>query len=198
MAVRVKCRCSTGMRSSKFDHITPLLRDLHWLRIPERITFRLAVLAYRCQHGSAPPYLAGELQRVADIEGRQRLRSASKGHLTVPATNRATIGDRAFPVAAARAWNSLPSSVTSSPSLPVLKKRLKLNCSKSHFLSVDCRNCWNIAIAKKNTRQCSSDMQWCNYHTHYKTSDSWQMVFSQAANRFANWITFQLFDKPQY
>jgi len=41
-------------RSRKFDHVTPLLHDLHWLRIPERITFRLAVLAYRCQNGLAP------------------------------------------------------------------------------------------------------------------------------------------------
>jgi len=30
----------------KYDHITPLLRDLHWLRIPERIAFRLEWLAF--------------------------------------------------------------------------------------------------------------------------------------------------------
>jgi len=40
------------------DHITPLLRQLHWLKITERIQFRLCVLAYRCLHGSAPQYLA--------------------------------------------------------------------------------------------------------------------------------------------
>ena len=28
-----------------------MLRDLHWLRSPERIDFKLAVLVYRCQHG---------------------------------------------------------------------------------------------------------------------------------------------------
>ena len=28
------------------DHITPLLRDLHWLRVPERVKFRLCVLVY--------------------------------------------------------------------------------------------------------------------------------------------------------
>jgi hypothetical protein len=38
----------------KFDHVTPLLRDLHWLRVPERLDFRLAVLVYRCLHGTAP------------------------------------------------------------------------------------------------------------------------------------------------
>jgi len=35
----------------------PLLRRLHWLRMPERVLFRLAVLVYRCLHGSAPGYL---------------------------------------------------------------------------------------------------------------------------------------------
>jgi len=35
--------------SPKYDHVTPLLKDLHWLRVPERIALRLAVLVYRCQ-----------------------------------------------------------------------------------------------------------------------------------------------------
>jgi len=109
----------------KYDHVSALLRDLHWLRVPERITFRLAVLAYRCQHNLAPPYLAAELHRVAEIESRLKLRSGSTDELDVPRTNCKTIGDRAFPVAAARAWNSLPPSVTSSPSLSVFKRRLK-------------------------------------------------------------------------
>jgi len=52
------------------DHVTPLLHDLHWLRIPERITFRLAVLAYHCQHGLASQYLADDLHQVAEVESR--------------------------------------------------------------------------------------------------------------------------------
>jgi len=35
-------------------HIQPLLRRLHWLRMQERISFWLAVLVYRCLHGSVP------------------------------------------------------------------------------------------------------------------------------------------------
>jgi len=35
------------------EHTTPLLWDLHWLRIPERIQFRLCVLAYHCLHWPA-------------------------------------------------------------------------------------------------------------------------------------------------
>jgi len=109
----------------KYDHVTPLLRELHWLRVPERITFRLAVYAYRCQHDLAPSYLAADVHRVADVDSRRRLRSASTAELLVPSTEHSTIGDRAFPVVAARAWNSLPPHVTSSPSLPVFRSRLK-------------------------------------------------------------------------
>jgi len=60
--------------SSKFDHVTPVLRQLHWLKVRERIDFKLAVLVYKCMHELAPPYLIDELCLPADLEARQRLR----------------------------------------------------------------------------------------------------------------------------
>ena len=109
----------------KFDHVTPILRDLHWLRIQQRTQFKVAVLTFRCLHGLAPPYLTEGLQRVSDLPSRRRLRSSSTADLIVPSTRLSTVGDRAFPVAAARTWNSLPASVTSAPSLEVFRRRLK-------------------------------------------------------------------------
>ncbi len=109
----------------KYEHVTPLLRDLHWLRVPERIEFKLALLVFRCLHGTAPAYLADDIQRVANLDGRRRLRSGSTAALVIPPTRRSTLGDRAFPVAAARIWDSLPSAVTSSPSVTVFKRSLK-------------------------------------------------------------------------
>ena len=50
------------------EHVTPLLRELHWLKVPERIQFRLCVLAYRCLHGTAPTYLADSLSRMTEWE----------------------------------------------------------------------------------------------------------------------------------
>jgi len=108
----------------KYDHITPLLRDLHWLRVPERIAYRLAVYAYRCQHYIAPSYLSSELIRVADAHSR-RLRSSNTAALVIPRTNHRTIGDRAFPVAAAMVWNNLSPVVLSAPSLPAFRRSLK-------------------------------------------------------------------------
>ena len=109
----------------KYDHVTLLLHELHWLRAPERIMFRLAVLVYRCLHGQAPSYLAAELHRVSDVDSRRRLRSASSAALIVRPTLRSSIGDRSFLVAAARTWNSLPPSVTASQYLQTFRKRLK-------------------------------------------------------------------------
>jgi hypothetical protein len=111
--------------SRKFDHVTPLLRELHWLRFPERINYKLAVLVFKCLNGLAPSYLTSELHRVADIDARRHLRSASTVELIVPRVRRPTIGGRAFPVAAARVWNGLPPRVTSSSSLLTFKKKLK-------------------------------------------------------------------------
>ena len=39
--------------SSKCDHITPQLRQLHWLTISWRIEFKLAILVYKCLHFTA-------------------------------------------------------------------------------------------------------------------------------------------------
>jgi len=107
------------------NHITPLLRDLHWLRVPERVKFRLCVLVYRCLHGTAPSYLADDLQLTSTVGTRRQLRSADSPTLVVRSTRRSTLGDRAFPVAAARAWNSLPPAVRDAPSLLSFRSRLK-------------------------------------------------------------------------
>jgi len=77
---------------------------------------------------SAPAYLTGELCQVADVEARRRLRSSSSSSLIVSRTQLLTTGDRAFPVAAARVWNSLSDLVTSAPSEAVFRFRLKLAC----------------------------------------------------------------------
>ena len=91
------------------ERITPLLRELYWLRVPERITFRLCVLTHRCLNGLAPAYLAENIRLTADVESCRHLRSSTTtATLVVAPVQRSTLGDRAFSVAAPRAWNSLP------------------------------------------------------------------------------------------
>jgi len=112
-------------KACRQDHIQPLLCRLHWLWMPERVSFRLAVLVYRCLHGSAPGYVASNLQCVSHLNARQRLRSSTTSVLVAPRTVHFTIGDRTFPATAASVWNSLPESVRSSPSMQVFRSKLK-------------------------------------------------------------------------
>ena len=108
------------------DHITDALISLHWLRVRERIQYKLAVMAYKVLHGSAPSYL-GPLVRVADVSGRRALRSAGTNRILVPSVTSTTVGSRAFPVAGPLIiiWNSLPDDVISAESLPTFQRKLK-------------------------------------------------------------------------
>ena len=67
----------------KYDRVTPLQRDQHWLRAEQQIVYRLAVMASLCQYGLAPMHLSFKLQRVIDVGSQWRLRSASTAALTV-------------------------------------------------------------------------------------------------------------------
>jgi len=87
-------------------------------------------------------YLDDTLQPVARIPGRQRLQSSSTSALDVPSTRLSTVGDRAFPVAAARTWNSLPAEVMSSNSLQTFKTTLKSHLFLASFPSFP--NCYSV------------------------------------------------------
>jgi len=100
--INAAARLTVGVQ--RHDHITPLLDDLHWQRIPQRIQYKLCILVYQCVSGSAPSYLQNAICSVASAESRHRLRSAPSADLIVPATRRTTMGDRAF--TAPRAWKS--------------------------------------------------------------------------------------------
>ena len=117
-------RIITG--TCRTDHITPVLRDLHWLKIPQRVTFKLCLLVYKCLHNQAPEYLCGRLVQISSASGRSHLRSAGKGDLVVPRVATATYGGRAFDVAGPCAWNELPQALRDvSLSLDQFKNKLK-------------------------------------------------------------------------
>jgi len=109
----------------RYDHVTQLLMDLNWLRVPQRIQYKLCVLMYGYLNGTAPRYLS-EITVSGGSTTLRRLRSASTFDLVVPQTRRASIGDRTFAVAGPRAWNSLPPALRSnSKSFFSFRKELK-------------------------------------------------------------------------
>jgi len=85
----------TGTR--KFDRgLGHILHDqLHWLDVPDRVLFKLAVTASdQCLNGRAPPYLSEHCIPVSSADTRRHLRSANL--VTVPRFPLNTYGRRVF------------------------------------------------------------------------------------------------------
>ena len=61
---------ATGAR--KFDYITPILKQLHWLPVVRQLEVRDAVMAFKCFHGLAPTYLRVIRRQVRPISSNFR------------------------------------------------------------------------------------------------------------------------------
>jgi len=100
-------RAITGTR--KFDRGLgqTLHGQLHWLDVPDRVLFKLAVTVHQCLNGRAPPYLSEHCIPVFSADARPHLRSANRHLLAVglPRFRLNTYGRRAFSVAGPMAWN---------------------------------------------------------------------------------------------
>ena len=92
------------------DHVTPALRELHWLPVVQRIEYKLCLLVHRALIGQAPDYITNLLTLVTNTPS---LRASSNGDLFQPRTDR-RIGDRAFSVAAPRLPTELTHAVVDS------------------------------------------------------------------------------------
>ena len=114
--------CRIVCRAPKQVHVTPLLKELHWLQIEDRVTFKILLLTYRALNNLAPWYLS---ELVKFYCPTKNLRSAKQLQLVVPTTRLKTIGDRCFEAAAAKEWNLLPFEIKQSESLTSFKTNVK-------------------------------------------------------------------------
>jgi len=64
------------------DHVTPALRELHWLSVTARIKYKLCLLAHEVTIGQAPKYIA-DLTPVAEISSRCALHASAHGDFAV-------------------------------------------------------------------------------------------------------------------
>ena len=109
-------------RTKKHEHISPVIKSLHWLSISKRIELKILTLTYKCIHDQAPTYLK---DLIKEYEPSRTLRSASRHLLEVPITRLKSYGDRTFAKAAPSLWNELPLRIRESDSLDVFKSMLK-------------------------------------------------------------------------
>ena len=110
--VMSSCKC--------YDHITPVLRQLHWLPVKQRILYKTALLTFKILKSKQPAYLHSFLQ-PAPLSNR---RSSNKNLLIVPFI-KSERGRRAFSFAAPTIWNSLPQGLRDCDSEYTFRKKLK-------------------------------------------------------------------------
>src|SRR6218665_4093631 len=114
-------------RTPRLHHITPVLKSLHWLKIPERIHFKVLSLTNKPPQSSQPTYL----RELFTIQPTHSTRSSSCLTLSrPPVTSRLTFSKRAISVTAPRLWNDLPPelrtfSLPPPSSLQIIKHHLQ-------------------------------------------------------------------------
>ena len=107
-------------------HITPVLKELHWLPADYRPRYKVLLLTYKVLHGQAPSYLSDML---TVYQPTRTLRSSNRSLLEVPRA-RTSYGKRTFRYASAVPWNDLPQHVKTASSVTSFKKLLKTHLFK--------------------------------------------------------------------
>ena len=106
----------------KYDRITPVLRELHWLPVKQRIIFKILLFTYKTLTALAPQYISDFL---AQYKPPRALRSSDKKLLQVPHFKLKTYGARSFSYIAPYLWNQLPDAIRHASSLAIFQSNLK-------------------------------------------------------------------------
>ena len=106
----------------RFDHVSPLLKSLHWLPIPYRIQYKLLLLTFKACHGLAPSYLSS---LISLYHPPRILRSSNTMLLSRPRVSISLARLRPFSLAAPFAWNALPELLRTMSSISDFKTHLK-------------------------------------------------------------------------
>ena len=97
-------------RSPRRNHITPVLRELHWVRISDRIIFKILILTHKAFHGIA----SGSLCELSLSMSKQQFVHAGLKivffWLLIPPISKtcaASFFERSFLYATPTLWNKL-------------------------------------------------------------------------------------------
>ena len=118
------CRIIFGLK--KRTDVTEKMKSLHWLKINERIVFKILLLVYKGVNGLAPAYI-NELLSFNNIVTSNKRRSSLHISLGEPSHR------RAFQTVAPKLWYNLPESIKSCTSTELFKKRLKTHLFKCSY-----------------------------------------------------------------
>ena len=94
--INTTARLITEVR--KYDHINPVLKELHCLKFDERIEYKIALQMYKCLSNEGLAHLTRDLVLVASRPEKQRLRSAKSKDVVPNKHKLKSLGLRRFSV----------------------------------------------------------------------------------------------------
>ena len=115
--------------SQRSCHITPILKELHWLPVEYRIVFKVLLIVFKSMNNVAPLYISELLEKYVPC---RTLRSENKLLLQERISN-SSWGDRSFAIAAPKLWNELSMELKSAQSVDSFKKLLKTHLMNAAF-----------------------------------------------------------------
>ena len=109
-------------RTPKREHMTPVLRDLHWLPMIKRVQFKILLLVFKSLHYEVPSYVCDLLNWY---HPSRHLRSANTTSLVPNRNETITFGKRLMDTASASLLNFLPDEIKCAPNILIFKRHLK-------------------------------------------------------------------------
>ena len=104
----------------KYDHITPILSELKWLRVKDYLYYRDAILTYKCMNGLTPSYLS---TKFTERKIQKKYNTRSQFELYPPKCRTET-GKRSFLQRGCNIWNNLKPDIRESSSIAFFKHSL--------------------------------------------------------------------------
>ena len=121
----------------KFDYISPMLKELHWLPLEHRISYKILLFTYNALNGHVPHYLAAFTSKYVSP---RPFCLKDQYLLNLPRWQHEAFGKGAFAKAAPHLWNPLPLNAKQTPSIDSFKTRL---FNKAFFIVCMCSSLTN-------------------------------------------------------
>ena len=116
------CRLIFGLK--KRASVQDKLKELHWLRVEERIKFKVLLLVYKSIRNLSPSYLS-ELICLNDISNSRSI--------SLKCNTAVKHSSRAFQFVGIKLWNELPDSLRNIEDIDIFKNQLKTHLFKLSF-----------------------------------------------------------------
>lgn len=110
-------------RRRKYDHVSDILKDLHWLPVKVRIQYKVLLLVHKALYNLSPD----EINSLITFESTRTF------NLQIQRVNSA-YGDRAFSITSAKLWNTLPLQLKTETDTSKFKKRLKTYLFATYYI----------------------------------------------------------------